>query len=106
MHPPEELKLFIKCNAKSARTITASTGEGGKDDPVKTHKISIAPGETKNVEKEVLIAAMDKNVVLQAWFDNGDLVKVKGPAPAADSKSGKDGKDGKGKGADGKSKND
>lgn len=81
--------MFLKCNAKSARIITASTGEGGKDDPIKTHKVSIKPGETVEVKEEVLIAAMDKNVVMQAWFDNGELVKVKGLASApADSKGG------------------
>ena len=82
--------MFVKCNAKSARSIAASTGEGGKDDPIKSYKVTIAPGETKEVKEEVLIAAMKKNVVMQAWFDNGELVDVKGPAaePAA-SKSDK-----------------
>ncbi len=90
--------MFLKCTAKSARIITASTGDGSKDDPIKTHKVSIKPGETVEVKEDVLIAAMEKNVVMQAWFDNGELVKVKGPAAHVEPKDGsKSGKGGKGK---------
>ena len=75
--------MFLKCNAKSARIISATLGDGRS---AKVTKISIAPGETKEVKEDVLIAAMEKNVVMQSWFDNGELVKVNGPSAAPASK--------------------
>ena len=81
-------KVFIKCNATSARIICV----GGKDPKKKPTKVTIAPGETKEVDEDFLKAAREKKVV-QAWFEDGELTEVKSDAPASTSK-------GKGKGKD------
>ncbi len=65
--------MLVKCNAKSARTLTVAVKN--KMNQVVAEKVTIAPGETKDVPDELLAKAQERPVV-QAWFDEGDLVAV------------------------------
>ena len=70
--------MFIKCNATSARIMCV----GDKNPKKKPTKVTIAPGEIKEVDDDFVKLARQKTVV-QAWFDDGELVEVK----SGDSKS-------------------
>ncbi|MEE9382851.1 MAG: hypothetical protein V3V08_05495 [Nannocystaceae bacterium] len=78
--------MRIRCNAKSARTICVGTTietEDGKEKPGQPRKITIAPGQTVDVDKDLIDVAKHKDrgpagLVVQAWFDTGELVETKG----------------------------
>ncbi len=71
--------VFIKCNATSARIICV----GGKNPKEKPTKVTIAPGQVKEVDDEFMKLARQKTVV-QAWFDDGEFVEVRGESASVD----------------------
>lgn len=84
--------MLIKCNAPSARILCLGVaGKNGK--PGKPRKVTIAPGQTAEVDDDLVRTLRDERDVVKAWFDNGELVEVKSSGPKA-----KD--EGKGKGKD------
>ncbi len=92
----------IRCNATSARTISVGTTDD-KGKPGVPRKVTIAPGDTREVDQDLLDAAMHKDrgnsgLVVASWFDTGELVETSGalsdPKPKGrDKGKGKDKKD-------------